>query len=336
VTGNVVDDAGREFGYQFTIFRRAVDSQSARERGRSSRWAATDFYLGHLAISDIAAHEFHFKEEFTRGTVGLAGATDAAAYGVDPLATDELRVWLRKWDMLRLEKGWRLCAASGEIDLDFTLNETIPSVLHGKPGEAGLSRKGPRPGQASYYYSVPKLKTSGTLSLNGAKYKIVSGTSWMDHEFGSNQLSKDQSGWEWFAIQLDDGSALMLYVLRNIDGSIEPNSSGTWIAPDGSSVYLPLNSFKATPGRTWTSPHTQAKYTLEWTVEIPDRNVTLTVRAAQDDQEVHSEKSGGISYYEGAVRVSGKSGGKDVSGDGYLEITGATGAREGKPLGGKL
>jgi predicted secreted hydrolase len=330
-TGNMADASGRAFGYQFTIFRRSVDSQSAAERGRTSRWAASDFYLGHLAVSDIAAHEFHFKDELLRGTTGLAGAYDAAQS-----AKEELRVWLGKWDLLRTAKGWRLRAASGEIALDLNLEEQLAPILHGKSGERGLSRKGPRPGQASYYYSVPRLKTSGSVELSGKKFEIVSGLSWMDHEFGSNQLSKEQSGWEWFAIQLDDGSALMLYMLRNSDGTTEPNSSGTWIAPDGSATYLPLGSIKTTPGRTWTSPHTQASYAIEWTVEIPEKKLSLSVKAAQDDQEVRSEKSGGISYYEGAVRVSGKSDGKDVVGDGYLEITGARGAKEGKALGGRL
>jgi predicted secreted hydrolase len=192
-----------------------------------------------------------------------------------------------------------------------------------------LSRKGPNAGQASYYYSVPQLKTTGTLKLKDKSY-TVSGVSWMDHEFGSNQLSKDQRGWEWFAIQFDDGAALMLYLLRNADGSTEPNSSGTWIDASGHAEYLPLKSIGATPSRIWTSPHSQQKFPLEWRIELPDRKVVLDIKPAQDDQEVRSSNAG-IGYYEGDIHVSGTINGKPVTARGYLEITGAADG-----LGGKL
>jgi predicted secreted hydrolase len=336
VTGNVRDAEGHDYGYQFTIFRRAMDPKTAQERGRTSAWAPTDFYLGHLAISDISGKAFYFEEDLLRGAAGLAGATDVAQLKDGA----PIHVWLRDWEMLRTEHGWTLKAAKGAIALDLTLAETLQPVAHGRPGEEGLSHKGPLPGQASYYYSVPQLATTGTLTINSKTLTLKDGVSWMDHEFGSNQLSKDQAGWEWFAVEFDDGSALMLYILRKSDGSIVPESSGTWTSADGKSVHLPLNAFKAKPLNAWTSPHTGRNYTLGWRIELPGRETALEIHAAQDDQEVRSQKTAGISYYEGAIRVSGMISGKSVTGRGYLEITGAPGGKNGTEkadgLGGRL
>ena len=321
VTGNVRDAEGHDYGYQFTIFRRAMDPKTAAERGRSSDWAPTDFYLGHLAISDIGSKAFYFEEDLLRGAAGLAGATDVAAFK----PSEPIRVWLRDWELVRTEHGWTIKAARGDIALDLTLIESLAPVTHGRPGEEGLSHKGPLPGQASYYYSVPQLKTTGTMTIGKKTVTVKDGVSWMDHEFGSNQLSKDQAGWEWFAVELEDGSALMLYILRKADGSIEPASSGTWTSPDGKSVHLPLEAIKATPLNSWTSPKTARRYTLAWRIELPGRDTSLELRTQQDDQEVRSQKTAGISYYEGAVNVSGTISGKSVTGRGYLEITGAPG-----------
>ena len=334
VTGNVQDSSGHEFGYQFTIFRRAIDPRNATERGRTSAWAVSDLFVGHLAISDIASKQFISKEEAKRGVLSLAGATDSESVITNP--SPPLSVWLGNWKMLRTENGWTLKAEYGEIGLDLILVETLKPIAHGRPGEEGLSHKGPRPGQASYYYSVPQLSTSGTLSLNGITYRISKGHSWMDHEFGSNQLSPDQAGWDWFSIQFNDGRALMLYILRNKDGSIEPRSSGTWIDKNGKSIFLPLDEIKIKGGRTWTSPFSNGRYTLEWHIELPKLGIALDIAAAQDDQEVKAAKMTQISYYEGAIHVNGQAGGEAVSGDGYLEITGAPGQKgaSGRGLGG--
>lgn len=334
-TGNLKDSVGREFGYQFTIFRRAIDPQDARMRGRSSAWAISDIYIGHLAISDIVAKKFYFEEDAKRGTAGIASATDAAQISG---SGGDVRVWIGKWQMTHASSGgWKLSAASGDIAIDLDLSETLAPVANGRPGEEGLSRKGPNPGQASYYYSIPQLTTSGTISVGG-KSHTVSGVSWMDHEFGSNQLSADQAGWDWFALQLNDGRALMIYLLRMKDGTMAPASSGTWIEKDGKATYLPLSGIKATPGRTWTSAHSGGQYPVEWQIEIPSQGVSLKVSAAQDDQEVKSSKLSNIDYYEGAVRVGGTVNGANVSGKGYLEITGAKGqqAKGGRGMGGML
>jgi predicted secreted hydrolase len=337
VTGNMKSDGGREFGFQFTIFRRALDPKDSATRGRTSKWAIGDVYLGHLAVSDIGGKQFVFHENVQRGNVGLASATDASEQ------TSPISVTLASWKFNRFgdekdgERGWNLAAREGDIDLSLTLTETLSPILHGKPGQEGLSLKGPKPGQASYYYSVAGLKTAGTLKLRGETFKIVSGRSWMDHEFGSNQLDESQAGWDWFAVQLENSAVLMLYVLRHKDGSIEPASSGTWVAPDGTRTHLDLTDIQFTRGRKWTSAASGGEYTLEWTIDIAKVKLSLKIAAAQDDQEIKPENRSGVMYYEGATRVSGTLDGAAVKGDGYLEITGAPGQKSsGRGLGGVL
>jgi predicted secreted hydrolase len=326
VTGNAYDAAGRAFGWQFTIFRRALDPRDAAARGRTSAWAANDFYLLHLAVSDISGGRYVHEQALERGVLNAAGATDVSTVKT---TSDPIAVWMKSARFERTAQGWALHASVEDCAFDFDLRETAAPVLHGLKNEEGLSRKGPRPGQASYYYSVPFLKTTGTLTLAGQRFAIASGNAWMDHEFGSNQLSVEQTGWNWYALQLDDGHALMLYVLRNKDGTVEPRSSGTWIDTAGRATHLALTDFTLTPGRTWHSAATGADYALDWTVAIPSQKTTLNVRAALDDQEFRSKESGGMHYYEGAVRVTGSVGDKAVKGDGYLEITGGS-------LGGRL
>ena len=341
LTGNLKDEKGHEFGYQFTIFRRAMAPKDAKERGRKSAWAADDFYLLHLAISDIDGKVHADYESLERGTLGIAGATDVsellkerhAVSFPDPKMIDYpkdkpepfVRVWTKDSSLDRFRNGWHLKASSARIGFDFDLAETSQKmssiVLHGKSREEGLSRKGPKPGQASYYYSVPRLDTKGTLTLDGKKYQI-GGLSWMDHEFGSNQLSPDQAGWEWFSIQLDNGIEIMLYVLRNKDGSIEPSSSGTWVDQAGSEGHIKVEQAMLKPGRIWKSQASGAEYAVEWTLHLPLGELRL--KSALDDQEFHSKQGAGMNYYEGAIRVEGTHDGKPVKGEGYLEITGKT------------
>jgi len=334
-TGNVKDASGREFGYQFTIFRRAVDAQSPSERGRKSAWAMSDFYVGHAAISDVASGKFHCDEIYGRGAANVSGATDAKEVKD---AVTPIRVWLSDWEIARAGSEWTVKARFGKHALNLTLSETTPLFLNGKPGEEGLSRKGPEAGQASYYYSIPGLATRGTLTVDGKETSIVSGRSWLDREWGSNQLSKNQAGWDWFAMQFDDGSALMLYVLRNVDGSIEAASSGTFVTKDGTRTHLALADLQFKKSRTWKSPHSGGVYTLEWAIEIAKLQLNVNVAAVQDDQEINSSRFSKIFYYEGAIRMKGTRAGQPVTGDGYLEITGAPGQESNatRGLGGML
>lgn len=334
-TGNVKDTAGNEYGYQFTIFRRAVDVKSAAERGRKSAWAMDDFYVGHAAISDITNKKFYCEELYARGSAGISGATQV---GEVKDTSSPIRVWLNDWEMLHTSAGWSVKARFGSNVMDLELKETSAPFLNGKTSEEGLSRKGPKAGQASYYYSVAGLQTRGTLTINGVKREIASGVSWLDREWGSNQLSENQAGWDWFSLQFDDGSALMLYYLRYKDGTVEPASSGTFVTKDGIRTHIDLNEMTFTRGRAWTSPFSGGRYTLGWTIEIPKLKLSINVDAAQDDQEVKSTRFSKIYYYEGSIRANGTREGRAIKGDGYLEITGPPGQEErgGRGIGGLL
>ena len=167
----------------------------------------------------------------------------------------------------------------------------------------------------------------------------IRGSSWMDHEFGTSALDAGTRGWDWFALQLDDGRELMLYRLRRDDGRPTPFSSGTIVGRDGTTVHLAVDDFAVTPKRTWTSPQSRATYPVEWAVRIPRAGLDLSVTAAVDAQELRTRRSTNVTYWEGSVLVAGTSsapgrttssgaasGVEPIGGVGYLEMTGYSGA----------
>ncbi len=188
-------------------------------------------------------------------------------------------------------------------------------------GNAGYSQKGAQPGNASIYISQTRLETNGTIQINQEKYDVA-GWSWMDHEFSTSALSEDQVGWDWFAFQLDNGSELMLFYLRRQDGSIDPFSSGTYITPDGTPLHLTLNDFTIEVLDTWRSPHSKAEYPSQWRVQVPIMNIDLEVNPYIPDQELNLT----FTYWEGAVKIRGVQNGESILGNGYVELTGYSGA----------
>jgi predicted secreted hydrolase len=312
-TGHLDAEDGRRFGYQLTFFRIGVDPAPANP----SRWAVRDLYMTHLALSDINGRRFQFTERLNRSGPGWAGA-----------APDAYRVWNEDWTATRDAHGIHHLQAKGDgFGIDLQADEDRPAVLH---GDRGYSRKGSAPGNASHYYSLTRMPTRGTVTLNGRPINVV-GRSWMDHEFGTSFLEPEQIGWDWFSIQLDDGRDLMIFRLRRADGSIDPRSSGTLVDPDGSTVPITVDSgFSLDPGNSWTSPHSGARYPVQWTVRVPGAALDLSVRAALDDQELHLERSSGVTYWEGAIDVSGQVRGHPVKGRGYLEMTGYSGTPMGR------
>ena len=300
VTGNVRDASGRPFGFQVTFFRIAL---APRPVPRASAWGATDVYMAHLALSDVATGRFHAFERFSRGAQGLAGARSAP-----------LRVWLEDWALWADGETWRVRAAAGAIALDLAFQELKPPVLQ---GDRGLSQKGPEPGNASYYYSLTRLATNGTVTLDG-RVLGVAGSSWIDREWSTSALGPDQVGWDWFALQLDDGRDLMVYRLRRRDGSLDPFSSGTLVARDGATRRLPAAAVTVEPAGSWRSPRTGRVYPARWRVVVATEDLELTVTPRMADQELDL----GVRYWEGAVAVTGTTAGRSVSGEGYVELTG--------------
>jgi len=314
-TGNLDAEDGRRFGYQLTFFRVGVDPAPANP----SRWAVRDLLMAHLALTDVNGRRFRFTERLNRSGPGWAGA-----------AVDSCRIWNKNWQVTRDAGGvHRLQARGGGIALDLGLEETRPAVLH---GDHGYSQKGSAAGNASHYYSLTRMRTRGTIGLDGAQI-AVTGQSWMDHEFGTSFLEPGQVGWDWFSIQLEDGRDLMLFQLRRSDGTVDPRSSGTLVEPDGTATPVTLaGALKLTPGRTWTSPSSGARYPVQWDVSVPGSDVALSVIAAVDDQELHTDRSSGVTYWEGAIDVTGQVRGHPVKGRGYLEMTGYSGAAMGTLL----
>jgi predicted secreted hydrolase len=314
-TGNLRDaKTGRRFGYQLTFFRVGVDPSPKNP----SRWAVRDLFMTHLAVSDLDGGRYRFTERLNRAGVGWAGA-----------AVDEYRVWNEDWEARGDERGRHLLRAMDEtIGVDLTLASEKPPIVH---GSRGISQKGAKEGNASHYYSLTRVATTGSILIEGERFE-VEGASWMDHEFGTSFLEPDQRGWDWFSIQLDDGTDLMIFQIRRDDGSRDPHSSGTIVSASGASTAIGLGDFTLDSASPWASPASGASYPLSWRVNIPNQALELEVRTPLPDQELRTERSTGVTYWEGAVEVTGTHEGRPVSGRGYLEMTGYSGTSMGAVL----
>ncbi len=308
-TGNVTTGGGRDLGYQLTFFRTGLAREAAAP---DNPWSVRDLYLAHLAVTDVDGQRFHWTERVSRAGPGLAGAGEG-----------RLEVWLRDWKAVGRDDRIVLRARSGGMEIDLTLTPRKPAVLH---GSHGLSRKGPGPGQASFYASITDLLTEGTIEVPERGRMRVTGRSWFDHEFGSNQLADDQQGWDWFGLHLSDGTELMAYLLRRKDGSVEPASSGTLVAADGSWDHLSAGEFEVRATGTWDSPASGATYPSGWRIRVPRADLEIDVTPLVRDQELATEATAGITYWEGAVRLEGRSAGRPVTGAGYVELTGYAGS----------
>jgi predicted secreted hydrolase len=304
-TGNLQDAGGSDYGYQLTFFRSALSPQAAE---RASNLATNQVYMAHFALTDSARGEHESFERYSRGAGGLAGAEGEPAFGV----------WLEDWSAVQVgQDGMRLRASaageSGTMALDLTLRQVRPPVLQ---GERGLDQKGPEPGNASYYYSLVGLETTGVITSAGRAIEVT-GLSWMDHEFGTSALSDDAAGWDWFSLQLDNGAALMLYIIRTAGG--EPaRAKGTLAWPDGSQATLSGDDFVLEASSEWTSPRTDFRYPSGWRVRLPEHEATLEITPLIADQEMEVS----FVYWEGATEVAGAWGGEVVTGRGYVELTG--------------
>ncbi len=310
-TGNLQAPGGEHFGYQLTFFRRALVPPGDRVE-RPSAWATDQVYMAHLALTDVAGGRFHAFERFSRQGTGLAGARSS------PYA-----VWLEDWSVEEVEAGTvRLRAAQGDVALDLLLADTRGPVLH---GDQGYSPKGSEPGNASYYYSQVRLETAGSVRIRDQAYDVT-GLSWKDHEWSTSSLGTGQVGWDWFSIQLDDGSALMAFQLRREDDSIDPYSSGTFVAPDGTARHLAAGDVEIRSQDTWRSPKTGSVYPARWTVSVPALELEVEIAPYLAAQELVVT----YTYWEGAVRVEGQRAGRPVAGSGYVELTGYTGSMRGR------
>ncbi len=226
-------------------------------------------------------------------------------------------MWLDDWEIAARGPGsperWRLRAGNDEFALELELSALKPPALNGIDG---LSQKSAEPGNASYYYSITRWDSRGSLRIGGDEYR-VSGLSWLDREWSSSALAPDQRGWDWFALQLSDGSDLMFYNIRRVDGAQDVHSAGTWIENDGTTSHVRRGEIDIAVNRTWQSPE-GGSYPAAWTLTFPGRNLTLDVVPIISDQELFTT----VRYWEGAVDVTGRHDGEPISGRGYVELTG--------------
>jgi predicted secreted hydrolase len=315
-TGHLETEAGRRYGYQVTFFRFGVRD---RQKDLKEKPLFTELYMAHFALSDIAAKKFLYRERINRGIAGKAGGRD---YGDKAgAATDRYLVWNEDWKVEGDAKDHRISVSDRGTTLQLSLRTLKAPVLHGQNGH---SQKAEGEGRASYYYSLTRMQTEGELTIGGRKEK-VRGLSWMDHEFGSNQLADNQVGWDWFSIQLDNQTELMLYLMRRKDGSVDPYSSGTLVTANGETKHLVLKDFRIEVLDRWKSAKSGANYPVKWKVSIPAEKIELQIDPAFFDQELITNRSTRVTYWEGAVSIKGTFINKQVAGNGYVEMTGYAG-----------
>jgi len=299
-TGNLQSPEGKRFGYQITFFRIALTPEI---QDRSSNWASNQIWMAHAAITDIEAKSHLNSERFARGAAGLAGATQAP-----------LQVWLDNWQLTTTGSDfpWYLKVEDPNFSINLALNPAKAIVLN---GNQGVSQKSPIPGNASHYYSITRLHSTGQLSIRGQRF-TVSGLSWLDREWGSSMLDDEQSGWDWFALQFDNGDDLMFYQLRYQDGRTHPNSLGTWVDSNSQYRTITANELKLT-ALDWWLANDGTRYPVEWRLDDPSRDESWLIKAVIPNQLMDLS----VKYWEGAVDVYPIDGGTLV-GRGYLEMTG--------------
>ena len=306
LTGNLDAKEGARFGFEFTIFRFSLVPPGTDITGDASAWRSNQVYIGHFAITDASARQFYVAQRYSRGGLGLAGA-----------AAEPFHVWLDDWSIAAARPDsdaiWRLRASDRKIALNLTLVPQKQPVLN---GVNGLSQKAAMAGNASYYYSISRLQTNGTVQIGDDVFE-VDGLSWLDREWGSSALSSDQEGWDWYALQLSDGSDLMFYNLRRNDGSQDVHSAGTLTLADGTAVYLSRDDFIVEVLDTWQSPQ-GGRYPVAWRIAVPQYGLKLNIEPLLDAQELVTT----VRYWEGAVDVSGERDGMPIMGRGYVELTG--------------
>ena len=299
LTGNLETETGRRFGYQVTFFKNALRPESENNCSNGNAWCTNHLWMGHTAVSDISNATHYAAEVFTRQEPGLAGAE-----------TTPFRVWIQDWQMFALGNDfpWELEVFSDDFALTLQLSALKAPVLQ---GDRGLSQKSPEPGNASYYYSMTRLPTQGQIHLEGESHN-VEGQSWLDREWSTSALASDQSGWDWFSLQLNDNTELMYYQLRDDLGNTHSNSSGNFTSLMGLQTRIDPEDIQLEEQAYWQAAD-GTSYATHWRMQYVDKD--WIIRAAFDDQLMDVT----FQYWEGAVDVLSAVSGEKV-GQGYLEM----------------
>lgn len=314
-TGHLVDAEGGHWGFEMVVFQ-------AHRGDFPVSWAS------HLALTDESGDAFHYAQRSEIGPqADVRAATPGSAFafairGGDP--TDPASAARSPWTMTGADGHDHLAATAlpAEVQgsnvsgfgIDLQLEATRPPVLHDGDGWIDFG-----PAGGSYYVSRTSMTATGKLTVGG-RSMTVRGTAWFDHQWG-DFISVGAGGWDWFAINLADGSAIMLSEVRAADGSY-PLVYGTLQAADGSTRHLARDAFTVAVDGTWTSPRTGATYPAAWTVTIPAEGLVIQLRPTVAQQELDTRATTGVVYWEGSQLVSATRAGHPLGGEAYVELTG--------------
>ena len=310
-TGNLTGSnrAPGDFGFQLTFFRNGLTPNPPK---RSSELASSEAWMAHFALTDFAQRTTLHAERFARGAPGFAG----------PLSKEQpASLAVGNWQILGLSglgperrPTFRLIAEEPGFGLELLLTSTKALVPQ---GDRGYSRKGSGEFQASHYVSATRLAATGTVRI-GEQHHPVEGSAWLDREWTSSLLGPEQVGWDWFAIQLEDGTDLMAYRMRLRNGDDDPTAHGSLTDPSGSSRTLAATDYQLTDVAFWESPESRITYPAGWTLTLPTEGLELTLEVPVSNCEIGDS----YRYWEGPIQVHGTRSGLPVRGVGYAELVG--------------
>lgn len=303
-TGTLADTEGHDYGFQLTFFRQGL--LPGEKSPSSSRFRVVELPFAHFALSDVSGKTFRHFQRSSRGAFGEAG------FAI-PSTQDGRMAWMDGWELAQVAPGRFLLKASEEgWVLNLILIQEREPLIH---GSMGISPKSAKPGHASHYYSLTRMKASGSVTIDG-KSRSVNGLVWFDHEWASNSLDPEEAGWDWSGLHLSNGDDLMLFRIRDKEGKAA-FLSGT--IRDAKGTVSEIKDLAMIPKGSWKSPHTSGLYPAGFEIAIPSRRLTLSLTPKLPDQELVLAP---FAYWEGAVKGEGTSGREKISAEGYLELTG--------------
>ena len=305
-TGHLSSESGVEYGFELVFFKRRTDLDKFAVV--PLRLIGNPYYFAHFAITDKSAKTFKYAHrKSANGPLDLPASASESHYYLS----------LGDWSVRESGDSHVIRAVMDDgTTLEATLTPEKPAVRNGRDG---VSYKDD--GQASRYFSYTRMKIDGTLYANRISER-VSGSAWMDREFGTWTPTENQKGWDWFSIQLDNGCELMCYQLRNSNDEVSSYSSGSFVDEHGNRTPIEGGDFSIAPVGTWKSPRSGAKYPSVWSISVPKLDLNLRVTPVVEDQELDTRGTTMIIYWEGACSVTGTAGNSSVSGRAYVELVG--------------
>lgn len=302
-TGNLRDKNEREYGFDLTVFRFGLKPEQSADL---SPFRSSQIFLAHFAIADVERKQYLSDEKFSRELVGVTGISE-----------EPFKIQIENWSITQIDnqnEHWALVADNRDYSINLNLEAIRPVVLQ---GEHGLSRKSAKPGNASYYYSIPKLTVEGAIKI-GNDDIAVTGSAWFDREWSTSALEVGQVGWDWFGLHIANDMELMFYQIRQANGKPSLESHGVLILDNGAREIKLGHQVKLTPLRYWTSEKTRARYPIKWRLSVAEESLDIIISAKFNAQQW----DGTFVYWEGAVTTNGVFRGREINGQGFLEMTG--------------